>query len=380
VSQSELDLVLTEAARQGASDVHFVAGSPPLMRLHSMLTPAPGWAEPLQPPWLEEQLVGVMSQHQREEFLETRELDMPYSLSGVGRFRVNVHRQRGSVAAAFRLVPTELPELADLGIPAVAHDLALQPRGLVLVTGPTGSGKSTTLAAMVDIVNRERAVHIVTIEDPIEYLHSSKQALVTQREVGSDTRSFTEALRRVLRQDPDVILIGELRDRETIEIALTAAETGHLVLGTLHTQGAASTVNRVIDVFPGEHQAQIRVQLADTLQGVISQTLLRRAGGQGRVVATEVMVRTTAVANLIREGDVAQLYSVMQTGSAYQMHTLDQDLRRLVGEGQLDRMEAASVMVDSSALLGVGSGHASAAYGDEWTESLAGDRAGSERW
>lgn len=380
MSQSELDLVLTEAARQGASDVHFVAGSPPLMRLNSVLTPAPGWAEPLRPPWLEEQLIGVMSPHQREEFLASGELDMPYSLSGIGRFRVNVHRQRGSVAAAFRLVPTSLPELADLGIPAVARDLALQPRGLVLVTGPTGSGKSTTLAAMVDIVNRERAVHIVTIEDPIEYLHASKRALVTQREVGSDTRSFAEALRRVLRQDPDVILIGELRDRETIEIALTAAETGHLVLGTLHTQGAASTVNRIIDVFPGEHQAQIRVQLADTLQGVISQTLLRRLGGQGRVVATEVMVRTTAVANLIREGDVAQLYSVMQTGSAYQMHTLDQDLRRLVGEGRLDRMEAASVMVDSSALLGVGGGHASAAYGDEWTESMAGDPTGSERW
>jgi twitching motility protein PilT len=378
VSQSELDLVLTEAAQRGASDVHFVAGSPPLLRLHSVLTPAPGWAEPLRSPWLEEQLIGAMSQHQREEFLETGELDMPYSLSGIGRFRVNVHRQRGSVAAAFRLVPTQLPELADLGIPGVARDLALQPRGLVLVTGPTGSGKSTTLAAMVDIVNRERAVHIVTIEDPIEYLHSSKRALVTQREVGSDTRSFAEALRRVLRQDPDVILIGELRDRETIEIALTAAETGHLVLGTLHTQGAASTVNRIIDVFPGEHQAQIRVQLADTLQGVISQTLLRRADGQGRVVATEVMVRTTAVANLIREGDVAQLYSVMQTGSAYQMHTLDQDLRRLVGEGRLDRTEAASVMVDSSALLGIG-GHASAAYGDEWAESLSSgnDR---ERW
>jgi twitching motility protein PilT len=374
VSLSELDMILAEAARQGASDVHFVAGTPPLERLHSSLTPVPGWPDPLRPAWLEEQLIGVMSDYQRREFGDTGELDMPYSLTGVGRFRVNVHRQRGSVAAAFRLVPTDLPELSQLGVPPVARDLALQPRGLVLVTGPTGSGKSTTLAAMVDIVNRERPVHIVTIEDPIEYLHSSKRALVTQREVGSDTRSFAEALRRVLRQDPDVILIGELRDRETIEIALTAAETGHLVLGTLHTQGAASTVNRIIDVFPGEHQAQIRVQLADTLQGVLSQTLLPKAGGQGRVVATEVMVRTTAVANLIREGDVAQLYSVIQTGSAYQMHTLDQDLRRLVEEGQLDRTEAAALMVDPAALLGVGAGPVSP-Y-DDWSDP----HSGSTRW
>jgi len=370
VSQSDLDLVLSEAARQGASDVHFVAGTPPLERLHSRLTPVPGWETPLTPAWLEEQLIGVMTEHQRREYVDTGELDLPYSLSGVGRFRVNVHRQRGTVAAAFRLVPTSLPELSQLGVPSVARELALHPRGLVLVTGPTGSGKSTTLAAMVDIVNRERPVHIVTIEDPIEYLHSSKQALVTQREVGSDTRSFAEALRRVLRQDPDVILIGELRDRETIEIALTAAETGHLVFGTLHTQGAASTINRIIDVFPGEHQAQIRVQLADTLQGVISQTLLRRAGGQGRVLASEVMVRTSAVANLIREGDVAQLYSVIQTGSAYQMHTLDQDLRRLVEQGDLDRMEAAAVMVDPATLVGT-SARPSASY-DDWGDPLSG--------
>jgi len=378
VSQTDLDRILAEAAREGASDVHFVAGSPPLVRLNSLLTPVRGWEEdPLRPPWLEEQLIGAMSDHQRQEYVDTGELDMPYSLAGIGRFRVNVHRQRGTVAAAFRLVPTSLPALEQLGVPEIARDLALQPRGLVLVTGPTGSGKSTTLAAMVDIVNREKAVHIVTIEDPIEYLHRSKKALVTQREVGSDTRSFAEALRRVLRQDPDVILIGEMRDRETIEIALTAAETGHLVLGTLHTQGAASTINRIIDVFPGEHQAQIRIQLADTLQGVISQTLLPHAGGHGRVVATEVMVRTTAVANLIREGDVAQLYSVMQTGSAYQMHTLDQDLRRLVGEGRLDRNEAAAVMVDASALVGAG-GRVSAAYGDEWAEPPATDP--TRRW
>jgi twitching motility protein PilT len=371
VSQSDLDRILTQAAYDGASDVHFVAGTPPLERLHSVLTPVPGFEEPLRPVWLEEQLIGVMSEHQRREYVDTGELDMPYSLSGVGRFRVNVHRQRGTVAGAFRLVPTSLPELSQLGVPAVAHELALLPRGLVLVTGPTGSGKSTTLAAMVDIVNRERAVHIVTIEDPIEYLHSSKQALVTQREVGSDTRSFAEALRRVLRQDPDVILIGELRDRETVEIALTAAETGHLVFGTLHTQGAASTINRIIDVFPGEHQAQIRVQLADTLQGVISQTLLRKAGGHGRVLASEVMVRTSAVANLIREGDVAQLYSVIQTGSAYQMHTLDQDLRRLVEQGDLDRVEAAKVAVDPGSLTGA-AGRPVGGY-DNWADPLSSD-------
>jgi pilus retraction protein PilT len=371
VSQSDLDRILTEAAHAGASDVHFVAGSPPLERLHSVLTPVPGWAEePLRPVWLEEQLIGVMSEHQRREYVDTGELDMPYSLSGVGRFRVNMHRQRGTVAAAFRLVPTSLPELSELGVPPVARELALQPRGLVLVTGPTGSGKSTTLAAMVDIVNQERPVHIVTIEDPIEYLHSSKRALVTQREVGSDTRSFAEALRRVLRQDPDVILIGEMRDRETIEIALTAAETGHLVLGTLHTKGAASTINRILDVFPGDHQGQIRTQLSEVLQGVLSQTLMRKPDGLGRVLATEVMVRTPAVANLIREGDVAQLYSVIQTGSAYQMHTLDQDLRRLVEQGDLDREEAASFMVDPASALGMVV-PANVAY-DDWGDPIPG--------
>jgi len=350
VSQSELDLILTEAAHRGASDIHLAAGSPPLHRVASALSPVPGWEMKLPPEWLEEQLTEAMSQRQRNEFAGSGDLDMPYAVPGIGRFRVNVHKQRGSVAASFRLVPTLVKELHELGVPGVARDLALLPRGLVLVTGPTGSGKSTTLAAMVDIVNREKAVHIVTIEDPIEYLHVHKRALVTQREVGSDTRSFAEALRRVLRQDPDVILIGELRDQETIQIALTAAETGHLVLGTLHTQGAASTVNRIIDVFPSEQQAQIRVQLGDTLQGVISQTLVPTVHPPKRTVATEVMVRTTAAANLIREGDVAQLYSMVQTGSTYGMHTLDQDLQRLVQEGQVSRVEAAALMVDPSAL------------------------------
>ena len=369
MSQSELDDILTTAARQGASDIHLVAGSPPLQRVASALEPVPGWEHPLPPQWLEDQLTAAMSERQRSEYVDTGDLDLPYSLSGVGRFRVNVHRQRGTAAASFRLIPTHVAELAELGVPAVARDLALQPRGLVLVTGPTGSGKSTTLAAMVDIVNREKAVHIVTIEDPIEYVHSSKRALVTQREVGSDTRSFAEALRRVLRQDPDVILIGELRDPETIQIALTAAETGHLVLGTLHTQGAASTVNRIVDVFPAEQQSQVRVQLGDTLQGVISQTLVRTVQPGRRTVATEVLVRTTAVANLIREGDVAQLYSVVQTGSNQGMHTLDQDLARLVQSGLVPRHEAAAMMVDPTVLDRVAE-RRQETYDEDWSPAM----------
>lgn len=238
-------------------------------------------------------------------------------------------------------------------MPPIIKQLAMRPRGLVLVTGPTGSGKSTTLAAMIDAINNERNAHVVTVEDPIEFVHRNKRSLINQREVGTDTRSFKEALRRVLRQDPDVILIGELRDLETMEVAMTAAETGHLVLGTLHTQGAANSVNRIIDAFPAHQQNQVRTQLADSLQGVISQTLVRRVNGQGRVAATEVMVRTSAVANLIREGQVAQLYSVLQTGSQVGMHTLDQDLRRLVESSTIAINDALRLAADPTSFENV---------------------------
>ncbi len=250
---------------------------------------------------------------------------------------MNVFRQLGSIAIALRFIPDRVYSLEELGAPPIARDLALLPRGLVLLTGPTGSGKSTTLTAMVDIINELIPAHIITIEDPIEFHHESKRALVHQREVGTDTGSFAEALRRVLRQDPDVILIGELRDPESIRTALSAAETGHLVLSTLHTQGAAKSINRIVDVFPADQQQQIRTQLGDTLQGVISQTLMPLAQTNGRTIATEVLINTPAVANMIREGQVAQLYSAMQAGSSVGMHTLDQDLRRLVEEGTIAR-------------------------------------------
>ena len=261
------------------------------MRLHGELVPLRGYGE-LEPAELERMVYAILRQGQREQFEQEMELDVSYSLPGRARFRVNVYRQRDSVGAAFRLVPAAIPSLEELGLPARVAEFAREPRGLVLVTGPTGSGKSTTLAALVDIINRDRACHIVTIEDPIEYLHEHKTAMVSQREIGGDTRSFSEALRRVLRQDPDVILIGEMRDPETIATALTAAETGHLVFATLHTQSAPQTIDRIVDAFPADQQAQVRAQLSTTLRGVVTQQLLPTTDGKGRVVAAEVMVMT----------------------------------------------------------------------------------------
>jgi twitching motility protein PilT len=254
---------------------------------------------------------------------------------GLARFRVNLYQQRESLGAAFRLIPYEIKPLEQLGVPPVVANFAGLPRGLVLVTGPTGSGKSTTLAAIIDLANRTRADHIMTVEDPIEFLHRHKRALVNQREVGEDTHSFAAALKHVLRQDPDIILVGEMRDLETISVALTAAETGHLVFATLHTQDAAQTIDRVIDVFPAHQQAQVRTQLAGALQGVVSQTLCKRADAPGRVVATEVLVATPAVRNLVREGKTHQIYSAMQAGAQQGMHTLDQHLAELVKAGRI---------------------------------------------
>ena len=350
---SSLDRLLAAAAEARASDVHLTEGAPALMRVDGALIGVPGHPEPLDRAWLSAAVASVMSPEQRAMFEAENEVDLAYAVPGTGRFRVNIFRQLGKLAGAFRLIPTAVLTLDSLGMPPVVRELALKPRGLVLVTGPTGSGKSTTLAAMVDIINRELPVHIITIEDPIEYLHTSRRALIHQREIGSDTASFHEALRRILRQDPDVILVGELRDQESISVALTAAETGHLVLGTLHTQGAAKSVDRIIDTFPARQQDQIRSQLGDTLQGVISQSLLPKAYGGGRVPATEILVHTPAVANLIREGQVEQLYSAMQAGVSLGMHTLDMSLRDLVATGKVTKQVALQYAVDPRILDGV---------------------------
>jgi twitching motility protein PilT len=328
----DLHEVLELVLERDASDLHLTTGLPPMLRIHGDLTPIDGYA-PLEADIIQRVVYGMLAQKQRERFEEDLELDLSYSLPGKARFRVNVYMQRGAVGAAFRLVPFVIRSVEDLGIPAVAEEFARLPRGLVVVTGPTGSGKSTTLAALVDVVNRERPVHIMTIEDPIEFLHPHRKAIVNQREVGADTLGFAAALKHVLRQDPDVILVGEMRDLETIQMAVTAAETGHLVFATLHTQDAAQTVDRMIDVFPPHQQQQIRVQLSGSLMGVVAQQLLRRRSDDGRAVAAEVLMVTPAVRNLIREGKTHQLYSVMQAGGQFGMQTMDAALAELVRQG-----------------------------------------------
>lgn len=338
--------MLATAGSAGASDVHLTANHPPLMRVDGDLEQIPGYTDPTGANWLEGALGGIMTNEQVAEFREHGEVDLSYAVPDVARFRVNVFRQLGDVAVALRFIPDKAFSLDQLGVPGIARDLVLKPRGLVLVTGPTGSGKSTTLTAMIDIVNRTLPAHIVTVEDPVEFQHTSRRSLIHQRQIGTDTSSFAEALRRVLRQDPDVILIGELRDPASISTALSAAETGHLVISTLHTQSAAKSINRIVDAFPPDQQTQVRTQLGDTLQGIISQTLLPMAQGDGRVIATEVLVNTPAIANLIREGQVSQIYSMIQAGGALGMHTLDQDLRRLVEEGSLAASLAKSYASD----------------------------------
>ncbi len=341
-----LDALLAHAATLRSSDVHLTADQPPLMRVDGALTAIPRLSSPLPASWLDQELRSLLTADQAAEFARHGEIDFAHAVPGTGRFRINAFRQLGKTAIALRLINSQPATLDDLGAPAIARDLALRPRGLVLVTGPTGSGKSTTLTAMVDIINETRPAHIVTLEDPVEFQHTSKRALIHQREIGSDTGSFSEALRRVLRQDPDVILVGELRDPESISTALSAAETGHLVLSTLHTQGASKSINRIVDAFPAHQQDQVRTQLGDTLQGIISQTLLPLAQSKGRTIATEVLVNTPAVANLIRENQIAQLYSAMQAGSGLGMHTLDQDLKRLVSQGTISQQVAKAIAVD----------------------------------
>lgn len=331
--------ILTLAKEQGASDTHITVNMPPVFRLHGEVVPWDQW--PVLTPQDTEELCKQMMNKELAERLESEgEVDFAYSIPGVSRYRVNVFKQRGIYGSVLRTINSEILSFEQLNLPPVLGELAKKPRGLVLVTGPTGSGKSTTLAAMIDYINTEHHGHILTLEDPIEFLHQHKNCIVNQREIGSDSKSFASALRAALRQDPDVILVGEMRDLETISIAVTAAETGHLVLGTLHNSSAPQTVERIIDVFPPHQQQQIRVQLAATIQGIISQTLIKRADKSGRVAAVEIMVGTPAVKNLIREGKTHQLNSMIQTGGQFGMQTMDAALKTLLNQGTITRDDA----------------------------------------
>jgi twitching motility protein PilT len=332
---NSIDELLEHMVTLNASDLHVTAGTPPVVRVRGEVERLDGF-EAFTPEDTQQLLYRILSSEQQKHLELKRQLDFSHSIPGLARFRVNVYFQRESVGAAFRLIPAELKTLEELGIPATLHQLAEKPRGLVLVTGPTGSGKSTTLAALIDEINRNRSEHILTIEDPIEFLHRHKRCIVNQREIGPDATSFGEALRAALRQDPDVILVGEMRDLETIATALTAAETGHLVFGTLHTQSAPSTIDRIIDVFPAEQQEQIRIQIASSLQGVVTQALLPTADGVGRTPALEILLPDDAVRNLIRQGKVEQIYSVMQTNTGRGMQTMEQSLADLIQRRVVD--------------------------------------------
>jgi twitching motility protein PilT len=352
----DLDELLVVLVERGGSDLHLTTGVPPTIRVDGDLTPLEDYPK-LTGDELRKMLYAVMTQKQREQFENQLELDMSYSVPGRSRFRVNIFQQRDSMGAVMRVIPFEIMSLEDLKMPAQIGNFAYLPRGFVLVTGPTGSGKSTTLASIIDMVNANRPVHIMTVEDPIEFLHNHKRSVINQREVGTDTLTFASALKHVLRQDPDVILVGEMRDLETIHIALTAAETGHLVFGTLHTQDAPQTVDRVIDVFPPHQQEQIRVQLAGALQGVVCQQLCKTADGKGRIAATEIMVATSGIRNLIREGKTHQIYSAIQAGAQHGMVAMDQSLATLVKQGKVtydEALEKANNIAEFNRLAGRG--------------------------
>jgi len=331
--------VLLEVVDRRASDLHLTAGAPPMVRVRGRLVPLDGYPA-LTPTDTREVVYSILSNSQRQKLENNWQIDFAYQIPGRARFRVNAYFQRSAVGAAFRLIPFEITPLEALGLPPAVAEFANKPRGLVLVTGPTGSGKSTTLASLVDVINESREQHIMTIEDPIEFLHQHKKCIVNQRELGSDAISFAEALKAALRQDPDVILVGEMRDLETIGTAITAAETGHLVFATLHTQDTPQTIDRIIDVFPSGQQAQVRAQLSVALQGIMTQMLLPTADGAGRCVAAEILVPTPAVRNLIREAKSHQIYSVLQTGAAHGMQTMDSALAQLVRAEKITRQLA----------------------------------------
>ncbi len=346
---SDIEKLISFAVAQRASDLHLSVGSPPILRVDGKLIPIRG-LEALTSHKTQELIFSILTDTQRRQFEENLELDFSFTATILHRVRVNIHRQRGMVEAAMRLVSSKIRTIQELHLPEAVSDLACRHNGLVLITGPTGVGKTTTLAAMVELINQEKEYLIVTIEDPIEYVHANKKSIVKQREVYSDTHSFAEALRRALRQDPNVIVVGEMRDLETIATALTAAETGHLVLATLHTPDASQTIDRIIDVFSPHQQAQIRIQLAGALQGIVSQLLCPRADGPGRIVATEVLIATPAVRNVIRQRETQQIQSLIQTGAAYKMQTMDKSLATLFGQGLINRSDALIYMKEPDRL------------------------------
>ena len=344
----DLPYLLAEVARHGGSDLHIAVGRRPTMRHNGVLVELD--APVLTPRDTRALVLSIMTEGQRDALERQWEVDFAYSIPGVARYRINAYFQRGSVGAAARYLPATVGDFASLGLPDVMAELAMKVRGLVLVTGPTGAGKTTTLASVVDYINMNREAHIITIEDPVEYVHAHKRSIVTQREVGSDTKGFADALRYVLRQDPDVVMIGEMRDLETIGAALTAAETGHLVFATLHTQDSAQTIDRIIDVFPPVQQQQVRIQLASTLQGIVSQQLLPNPEGTGRVLVCEVLIPTPAVRNLVREAKTHQLATVMQTGRKHGMVTMDESLADKYRQGLISYEMALAQAHDPAAL------------------------------
>ncbi len=344
---ARIDEILKQTMEREASDLHLTSGSAPYLRVHGEMVKLN--YKDLAPEVCQALLFEILSAPQRENFLETWDLDCSYSLKGVGRFRVNVFRQRRGVGAVFRRIPESIQTIQELGLPPNITSLLDVSEGLILVTGPTGSGKSTTLASLIHTINTGRRAHIITIEDPIEFVHHNKNSLINQREVSSHTKSFHQALRAALREDPDVILVGEMRDLETISLAITAAETGHLVLATLHTNSATKTVDRIIDVFPEAQQAQIRVMLSESLRGVVAQSLVRRADGNGRVAVVEVLVNIPAVANLIREGKTFQIHSSMQTGQVHGMITFESAINDLVRRGIVSREDGQSFLARRTA-------------------------------
>ena len=335
---AQIDQFLRVLVEREGSDLHLTTGAPPIMRVHGNMQQLK--FRELTPKDMETLVYEIMDEEWRMRFLDTMDFDFAYEVEGLARFRVNVFWQRKGLGCVLRTIPSDILTADQLGFPDAIRKLCMLTRGLVLVTGPTGSGKSTTLAAMVDLINETRQDHILTIEDPIEFTHPNKRCLVNQREVGTNTKSFANALRAALREDPDVILVGEMRDRETIELGITAAETGHLVFGTLHTNSAPKTVDRIIDVFPADQQEQIRAMLAESLKGVISQVLLRKKGGKGRIAAQEIMVGTGAISNLIREGKIHQIPSMIQTGKKDGMQLLDQHILEYLMSDQVDAKEA----------------------------------------
>lgn len=344
-----LHQLLKVTIEKGASDLHITAGIPPQLRVNGSLVPLD--LPPLKPAETKQLVYSVLTDAQKHKFEDNWELDLSFGVEGLSRFRANVFLQRGAVAAAFRSIPNRILTFEELGLPGVVAELANKPRGLVLVTGPTGSGKSTTLASLIDKINSERHVHVVTIEDPIEFVHQHKKAVINQRELDADTKSFRNALKYILRQDPDVVLIGEMRDLETIESALVIAETGHLAFATLHTNSCVQTINRIVDVFPAHQQPQVRAQLSFVLEGVLSQQLLPRADGKGRVLALEIMIPNAAIRNLIREDKIHQIYSQMQVGQAkFSMQTMNQSLASLYQRRLITLEEAISRSSDPEEL------------------------------